>query len=133
MCEQTEMTKKKTASPSPQNKNAPKKMNVPNPLIIIVCIILLGALASYIIPAGSFTRVEDPNTGRMVVDPASFSYVDADPTGFFELFMVRLQRHSGQQQYHRFSVHHRRCLWYHGGDGRDPRRNGHPGPQNEGA
>ena len=87
MCEQTEMTKKKTASPSPQNKNAPKKMNVPNPLIIIVCIILLGALASYIIPAGSFTRVEDPNTGRMVVDPASFSYVDADPTGFFELFM----------------------------------------------
>ena len=46
MCEQTEMTKKKTASPSPQNKNAPKKMNVPNPLIIIVCIILLGALAS---------------------------------------------------------------------------------------
>ncbi len=88
MCEQTEMTKKKTASPSPQNKNAPKKMNVPNPLIIIVCIILLGALASYIIPAGSFTRVEDPNTGRMVVDPASFSYVDADPTGFFELFMA---------------------------------------------
>ena len=77
MCEQTEMTKKKTASPSPQNKNAPKKMNVPNPLIIIVCIILLGALASYIIPAGSFTRVEDPNTGRMVVDPASFSYVDS--------------------------------------------------------
>lgn len=84
MSEQPAAVKKGTA---PQNGTTPKKMSVPNPLIIIICIILIGALASYIIPAGSFTRVEDPNTGRMVVDPASFEYIEQNPTGFFDLFM----------------------------------------------
>ena len=58
----------------------------PIPVIIIVCIILISALASYIVPAGSFTRIEDPNTGRSVVDPTSFQLIDQNPTGIFELF-----------------------------------------------
>lgn len=64
-----------------------KKMSAPSPLIIMIAIILIGTLASYIIPAGSFTRIEDPNTGKMVVDPASFTYIEQSPVGIFDLFM----------------------------------------------
>lgn len=58
----------------------------PNPVIIIACIILFSALASYIVPAGMFDRIQDPGTGRMVVDPATFHYIDQSPIGFFALF-----------------------------------------------
>ena len=86
------MSKKTAASsgePIPahtQDGQPLKQMNAPNPVIIIVCIILISALASYIVPAGSFTRIEDPNTGRSVVDPTSFQLIDQNPTGIFELF-----------------------------------------------
>lgn len=58
----------------------------PNPIIIIACIILISAVASYIIPAGVYDRIEDPGTGRMVVDPSTFHYTDQNPTGLMELF-----------------------------------------------
>lgn len=57
-----------------------------NPVIVIACIILISAVASYFIPAGIFDRIEDANTGRMVVDPSTFHYTDQNPTGFFDLF-----------------------------------------------
>ena len=63
-----------------------KKKGAPNPIVIIICIILVSALASYIVPAGVFDRVVDPNSGRTVVDPSSFQYTEQNPTGFFDLF-----------------------------------------------
>ena len=81
------MSKQPSVPPASSKSGQPvKQMNAPSPVIIIVCIILISALASYIIPAGSFTRVEDPNTGRMVVDPSSFQLVERNPTTFFQLF-----------------------------------------------
>ena len=64
-----------------------QKATVPSPVTIIVVIILLCALATYLVPAGEFARVEDPNTGRKVVDPESFAYVDQQPIGLMDLFM----------------------------------------------
>ena len=63
-----------------------KKRGAPNPIVIIICIILVSALASYVVPAGVFDRVVDPNSGRTVVDPSSFQYTEQNPTGFFDLF-----------------------------------------------
>ena len=81
------MSKQPSVPPASSKSGQPvKQMNAPSPVIIIVCIILISALASYIIPAGSFTRMEDPNTGRMVVDPSSFQLVERNPTTFFQLF-----------------------------------------------
>jgi uncharacterized ion transporter superfamily protein YfcC len=51
-------------------KKQSKTVLAPNPIIIISCIILISAIASYIIPAGLYDRVEDAGTGRMVVDPS---------------------------------------------------------------
>jgi len=73
----------KKKSNQPQGE---KSFHAPNPIIIIACIILISAIASYIIPAGIYDRIEDAGTGRMVVDPSTFRYTDQNPTGFMDLF-----------------------------------------------
>lgn len=74
-----------TMSPDSSRKGK-KERGAPSPIVIIACIILVSALASYIIPAGTFERVLDPATGRQVVDPSTFHYADQNPTSFFDLF-----------------------------------------------
>ncbi len=64
-----------------------KKFKVPHTYVIIFCIILLMAVLTYIVPAGQYERVVDEATGRTVVDPDSFHYVDQQPIGFFQFFM----------------------------------------------
>lgn len=63
-----------------------KAFKAPSPIIILVCVILLCALASYVIPAGVYDRVKDVHTGKMVVNPATFHYVASKPTGFMDFF-----------------------------------------------
>lgn len=65
-----------------------KTLKMPSALVLLVIIILFAALASYLVPAGMFDRVEDLNTGRQVVDPTTFHYVDQNPIGIFELFLA---------------------------------------------
>ncbi len=63
-----------------------KFFKVPHTYVILFLVILTMAILTYIIPAGEYVRVEDPNTGRTVVDPASFHPIDQNPTGFFDLW-----------------------------------------------
>ncbi|MTI68254.1 MAG: putative basic amino acid antiporter YfcC [Firmicutes bacterium] len=63
-----------------------KKFNIPHTYVILFSVILIMSLLTYIIPAGEFTRLEDPKTGKTVVDPASFHSVEQNPTGVFDLF-----------------------------------------------
>lgn len=65
-----------------------KQIKALNPLIIIAFIVFLGAVLSYIIPAGAFERVKAANSSRMIVDPNSFKYVAQNPTSFFSLFLA---------------------------------------------
>lgn len=64
-----------------------KIFKVPHTYVILFTIILIMAALTYVIPAGVFEKIIDPNTGRSVVDPASFHSVDSAPTTFFGLFM----------------------------------------------
>ena len=77
------MSNQKPGAPDP---TLTKRKGAPNPIVSIIGIILVSALASYIVPSGVFERVLDPNTDRMVVDPSSFHYTEQNPTGFFDLF-----------------------------------------------
>lgn len=63
-----------------------KKFKVPHTYVILFTVIVIMAILTYIIPAGEFERVEDPNTGRTVVDPDSFHEVEQNPTHVFDLF-----------------------------------------------
>ena len=63
-----------------------KGFKAPSPILILVCVIIFCAIASYVIPAGVYERVKDVHTGKMVVDPATFHYVAQKPTGFLDFF-----------------------------------------------
>jgi uncharacterized ion transporter superfamily protein YfcC len=62
-----------------------KKSRVPHTYVILFTVIIIMAIMTYIIPAGEFERMEDPSTGRTVVDPDSFHGVPQNPTTPFEL------------------------------------------------
>lgn len=57
-----------------------------NTFVILFTILLIVSLLTYIVPAGQYEMVEDPNTGRQVVDPDSFHYVDKNPVSLFNIF-----------------------------------------------
>ncbi len=62
-----------------------KTIKLPHTYVLIFCVILFAALLTYLIPAGEYTRVEDPKTGRTIVDPNSFTTVEKSPVGLFKI------------------------------------------------
>ncbi|MGE5631856.1 MAG: hypothetical protein ACM3TR_12265 [Caulobacteraceae bacterium] len=70
------------------NMNVPenKRFKVPHTYVVLVCIVLIAALLTYIIPAGEYNRVKEEATGRTLVDPASFHTVDPKSTKIFDIF-----------------------------------------------
>lgn len=63
-----------------------KSFHVPHTYVILFTIIVLATIGTYFIPAGVYDRIKDPNTGRTIVDVASFHYVDQTPVGIFDMF-----------------------------------------------
>lgn len=58
-----------------------------NPMVLLSIIIVGCAIATYLVPAGQYDRILDAATGRELVDPETFHYVDQNPVGIFSLFM----------------------------------------------
>lgn len=69
------------------SKNRFSKMKAPNAIVIIFIMIVVAAILTYIIPAGQYSDMVDPSTGRTVTDPNSYVRVDQNPTGFLQIFM----------------------------------------------
>src|SRR5699024_1453159 len=68
-----------------QHKKQKKPMKVPH-VFDLLFIIVIGAVAlTYLIPAGEFDRVEDPDTGRELVEQGSFHSVEQSPISLFEV------------------------------------------------
>lgn len=74
------------------------KLHALNPIVLLIIIITLAAIASYIVPAGVYDRILDPATEREIVDPATFHYIAQTPIGIFDFFKsvtLGLQRATG--------------------------------------
>lgn len=72
------------------DKNAPKvkeKREIPHIFVILLIIIILATICTWIVPAGAYDRVEDPASGKMIIDPDSFHYIEKTPVGPFEMFV----------------------------------------------
>lgn len=65
-----------------------KIKELPHIFVILFLVIIVAAVATYILPAGQYTRVMDERLGRMVIDPGSFRYVPNSPVGPFALFVA---------------------------------------------
>ncbi|EIM78655.1 YcgA [Nitritalea halalkaliphila LW7] len=63
------------------------KLSFPHPLLIMLFFVALAAFLTHLIPAGSYERVLDEGTGRMVVVEGSYRTVDATPVGLGQLFL----------------------------------------------
>ena len=59
------------------------KLRFPNPIVLLVGCVLLAALATYVVPAGSYDREVDEDTGRTVVVAGTFQPVDPAPVNLF--------------------------------------------------
>ena len=57
---------------------------IPHPLAILVIFVLLGAAASYILPAGNFNRVTDKTTGITMVETGSYHTTERTPVNLVE-------------------------------------------------
>ncbi|WP_111670059.1 YfcC family protein [Algoriphagus litoralis] len=64
------------------------KLSFPHPLIILLGFITLSALATLVIPSGSFDRVLDEDTGREIVIPGSFKTIEDVNPSFWEVLKV---------------------------------------------
>lgn len=58
-----------------------------NPILIIAIILVVVAVLTYLIPAGSFDRVTDPDTGYDKLDVDSFAFTEKNPVRPFAFFM----------------------------------------------
>ncbi len=57
-----------------------------NPILIIAIILVIVAVLTYIIPAGSFDRVPNEKTGYDTLNVESFHFIDGKPVGFLTFF-----------------------------------------------
>ena len=57
----------------------------PNSYVIILTLIIVCMVLTWIVPSGSYERVQDPASGKTVVDPASFHYVEDKSVNLFDM------------------------------------------------
>ena len=53
-----------------------KGFTMPHTFVILLVIILFAVALTWIIPSGEYARVEDPVSGKKVVDASTFNYVE---------------------------------------------------------
>lgn len=66
-------------------KRLKRKFSVPNVVIILLFMMFVAMVATWLVPSGSYERVEGPE-GRMVVVPDSYTATENTPVGLFSLF-----------------------------------------------
>ena len=59
-----------------------KPFQAPHIFVILVALILLAVAATYVVPAGEYTRYTDEATNRTLVEAGSFHYVESHPVSF---------------------------------------------------
>jgi len=56
-----------------------KKWKTPHTFVILVAIIIIAAIATYLIPAGEFTRFKDAATGKTLIEAGSYHRIASNP------------------------------------------------------
>lgn len=62
-----------------------KGFKLPHTFVILAGFVVVMALLTYVIPAGTYEMVYNEEVGRELVDPDSFSYVEKSPVGLLQL------------------------------------------------
>ncbi len=62
--------------------------NFPNAFVIIIAVIIFAWILTFIIPKGSYQRLNDPETGRTFVVPNSYRPIDTEQLSLFDLMLA---------------------------------------------
>lgn len=65
-----------------------RKIPFPDTYVLIICLMLLAVVLTHLIPAGTFDRVLDSETGREMVQPGTYHTVEQTPVGLGQFFMA---------------------------------------------
>lgn len=68
-----------------KNTKVKRTFTAPHTFVILVVLILIAVAATYIVPAGEYTRYADEATGRTLVEAGSFHYIESSPVSFFSI------------------------------------------------
>ena len=63
-----------------------KQREFPHSIVILCALILFSVILTWIVPAGQFERMIDPNTEREIVKAGTFQYVEQNPVGLMGMF-----------------------------------------------
>jgi uncharacterized ion transporter superfamily protein YfcC len=63
------------------------KLKVPNTYVLIFGFVILAAILTYILPAGEYDMITDAVTGKSLIDPLSFHFVERNPTTLLNVLM----------------------------------------------
>ncbi|MFW6029945.1 MAG: YfcC family protein [Halanaerobiales bacterium] len=64
-----------------------KNIEVPHTYTLIIGFVVLAVILTYFVPAGTFEMVVDEETGRELIEPGSFQFIDQNPVGIGEFLM----------------------------------------------
>lgn len=59
----------------------------PHIFVILFAIILLAMIATYIVPSGQYARYLDEASGKNLIDPLTFEYIENTPVNPFQMFV----------------------------------------------
>lgn len=68
-----------------------KKREFPHVFVILLTIIIISGILTYLIPAGVYDRVLDEASGRTVIDPNSFKFIEQTPVNPFYMFVSLIE------------------------------------------
>lgn len=64
------------------------RLRLPHPLVLLLGGVVVAAILTWILPAGSYERVVDPASGRSLVLPGSYAPVEPAPLGVFDTMVA---------------------------------------------
>ena len=65
-----------------------KGFKLPDTYVLVAIMLIVMAALTYIEPAGTYEMVPSEATGKQVVDPDSFHYVQRTPTTILQFLMA---------------------------------------------
>ena len=69
-------------------KPVKKEFKLPETYVLIAMMLIVMAILTYIIPAGTYDMYKDEATGRQLVDATSFHFIDRSPVTPLQLLMA---------------------------------------------
>lgn len=76
-----------TNSRAAKNKDNKKRFKVPNTYTLIMMFVIVAAMLTYIIPAGEYEMIKDEATGKTLINPDSFHFIERNPVSIGDFLL----------------------------------------------